>query len=212
MNRFKDNLPILYNWDAKLERLTELNVLTSKEIEHLNSKTPFEKEIDLKQIICNKLHELKDSNEEQFDELCLWIVKDWGGINGAKDSDTLEKINDFLNSSKPRFNRIASTSKVGSYMYPSDYVIYDSRVAYSLNWIILSEKAGQKFFPIPEGRNSKMSAFDLNVLIRLQNIENYKQCDITEFDNKLFINKKDSECYVSRQEAYTELNTLIKLV
>jgi|TARA_B110000305_G_scaffold151996_1_gene168598 hypothetical protein len=45
----------------------------------------------------------------------------------------------FLNSDKPNYKKNASASKVGAYMFPEKYIIYDSRVAYALNWRILSE-------------------------------------------------------------------------
>jgi len=56
-------------------------------------------------------------------------------------------------------------------MFPEKHFIYDSRVTYSLNWIILSENAGNRFFPIPEGQNSKMRAFEMNILICLKDID-----------------------------------------
>ena len=108
------------------------------------------------------------NDKEKFNKLCLWIVKDWGGIKTGSVSAIKELVENFLNSEKPQYKRIASTSKVGAFMYPEKFLIYDSRVAYSLNWIILSEGAGNYFFPIPSGRNSKMMAFDMDVLIRLK--------------------------------------------
>lgn len=137
----------------------------------------------------------------------LGLTSDIGSI-----PDTLILIKDFLNQDKPNFNRIASSSKVGAYMYPERNVIYDSRVAYSLNWIILSENAGQKYFPIPEGRNSKMSAFDLNVLIRLKNISNYQTTDIEHLDHKLFIKNCDKKIFINKKDAYSELNNLVKQI
>ena len=142
--------------------------------------------------------------------MCLWIIKDWGGILTAKDSNTIELIDDFLTSNKPSYKRIASSSKVGSFMYPQKYIIYDSRVAYSLNWIILSQNAGKKFFPIPNGRNSKMMAFDMNVLIRLKNINHYCPDDINRLEKKRFISQNDKDIYISEIDAYNELNKLIK--
>ena len=140
-------------------------------------------------------------------------IKDWGGIITAKDNDTISLISAFLRKiEKPEFSRIASSSKVGAYLFPQNNVIYDSRVAYSINWIILSENAGQKYFPIPEGRNSKMSAFDLNVLIRLKNITNYQTKNINELDRKLFIKNADKFLYVDKKEAYFEMNNLIKQI
>jgi len=212
LEKYKNDLPKLYNWNARIERLLDLETLNEKQITELNSLSSYQKELELKKIVGQKLNDSFKSNSELFDKLCLWIIKDWGGITTAKDTDTLILIKDFLIKDKPNFNRIASSSKVGAYLYPNRNVIYDSRVAYSLNWIILSENAGQKYFPIPEGRNSKMSAFDLNVLIRLKNISHYQITDIKHLDHRLFIKKADDKIYIDKKDAYFQLNNLIKQV
>lgn len=205
----RDKLPELYNWNAKIDRLADLSVLNESEIEDLNKLVPFEREIILKERVRVKLHEFKEADTDKFNQLCLWIIKDWGGILTAKDDDTIELVSSFLQAEKPSYKRIASASKVGSYMYPEKYIIYDSRVAYSLNWIILSEKAGDFYFPIPNGRNSKMMAFDMNVLIRMKNIEKYRPETVGAMDNRLYITQKDKSLYIPEKESYTELNKLI---
>lgn len=149
---YKKDLQTLYTWNAKIDRLVDLKILTELEFKELSNKNFYDREIILKKKINLKLNEFYKSDKKRFDDLCLWIIKDWGGILTAKDSNTIELIDDFLNSEKQSYKRIASSSKVGSFMYPDKYIIYDSRVAYSLNWIILSKNAGAFFFP-----NSKWS-------------------------------------------------------
>ncbi len=212
LERYKLDLPFLYTWNAKIDRLVELETLTESEVITINALTPYEKELRLKKKVGQKLNETLKSGNDLFNKLCLWVIKDWGGIKTASDNDTILLINDFLNQEKPTFKRIASLSKVGAYLYPEKNVIYDSRVAYSLNWIILSENAGNKYFPIPEGRNSKMSAFDLNVLIRLKNITNYQVDSITNLDNRRFIKNTDKELFIDPKDAYSELNNLIRKI
>lgn len=212
LERHKSDLPTLYNWNAKIERLVELGVLSDEQVNEINSLTNYEKELQLKKIVGKKLNEALKLNSDLFAKLCLWVIKDWGGITSANDNDTINLIKDFLVQEKPNFNRIASSSKVGAYLFPDRNIIYDSRVAYSLNWIILSENAGQHFFPIPEGRNSKMSAFDLNVLIRLKNISNYQPKNIEHLDHKLYINNADKKIFINKKDAYFELNNLIKII
>jgi hypothetical protein len=209
---FKNNLPSLYNWNAKIDKLIPLGVLSSEEVELLSTVSPYEKELVLKQKVRNTLNLSYETNQELFFKLCLWIVKDWGGIRAGSNDNTLAVISEFIKTEKPVFNRIASASKVGSYMFPEKYIIYDSRVAYSLNWIILSEEAGNLYFPIPEGRNSKMSAFDMNVLIRLKNIDNYSTDIISDLDKRQYIKQKDKELFIPKNEAYYELIKLIKMV
>lgn len=213
LDKFKNDLPTLYSWNANISRLPELGVLSRKEVDSLNrEKADFKylKELRVKQAVRLKLVEYQKTNPTLFNDLCLWIIKDWGGITGAADTNTVELVQEFLNSEKPVFNRIASSSKVGAYLFPKENIIYDSRVAYSLNWILLSKNAAETFFPIPDGRNSKMIAFDMNVLIRLSSIEHYHPDPITEMDNKKYISKKDKSIYIPKNEAYTVLNSLIK--
>jgi len=210
LKQYKDDLHKLYTWNAKIDRLVDLKILNEIEFKELSQKVSFEREIILKHKINTKLNEFYKKDKKQFDDLCLWIIKDWGGILTAKDSNTIKLINEFLKSEKHSYKRIASSSKVGAYMYPDKYIIYDSRVAYSLNWIILSKNAGDYFFPIPSGRNSKMMAFDMNVLIRLKNIDHYSPNDIVEMDKKQYVSQKDKFQYIPESEAYSQLNTLIK--
>ena len=212
LSRYKQDLPTLYKWNAKIEGLVELRTLTEQQVDEINTLSAYHKELQLKKIVGQKLNETLKSNEELFYKLCLWVIKDWGGITTANDINTLSLIKNFLNQDRPHFNRIASSSKVGAYLSPNRNVIYDSRVAYSLNWIILSENAGQQYFPIPEGRNSKMSAFDLNVLIRLKNIAIYQPGDIKNLDNRLFISNSDKKLFINKNDAYSELNNLVKLI
>jgi hypothetical protein len=57
-----------------------------------------------------------------------------------------------------------------------------------------------------------MSAFDLNVLIRLKNISVYQTPDTKHLDHKLFIRNSDKKLFINRKEAYFELNNLIKQI
>lgn len=209
---FKDNLPRLYSWNANLSKLPSLGVLTEEQTKELNNLSNYEKELILKKKVGEKLAEWRTSEKGRFEKLCLWIIEDWGGITGANSANTIKLVNEFLGQEHPLFNRIASSSKVGSYLDPKNFIIYDSRVAYSLNWILLSEDAGGIFFPIPEGRNSKMIAFDMNVLIRMKNIGHYHPKSINQMDNKKYISNKDKSIYIPKDEAYTVLNSLMKEV
>lgn len=212
LDKYKSDLPTLYNRNTKIENLVELETLTENQVKEINTLSHYEKELQLKKIVGQKLNDTLKLNTDLFDKLCLWVIKDWGGITTARDNDTISLIKEFLSTDKPTFNRIASSSKVGAYMFPDKNVIYDSRVAYSLNWIILSANAGQQYFPIPEGRNSKMSAFDLNVLIRLKNIVAYQATDIKHLDHRFFIKNSDKKIFINKKDAYAELNNLVKKI
>lgn len=212
LNRYKNDLENLYNWKSNIDKLIGFGIISADDLKHLNRISPFEKEIKLKKKINNHILKAYKTDRELFHELCMWIIKDWGGIKTAKKEETKTLIDEFLELEDAQFKRIASSSKVGAYMYPKEKIIYDSRVAYALNWIILKSNAGQSFFPIPQGRNSKMNALDINVLIRLLNLDNYKINRIEQIDNKKFINSKDKNLFIDKKIAYTQLNKLIKEV
>jgi len=92
LERYKSHLSNFYKWNANIVRLIDLKILSGKQVEELNKLTPYQKEINLKQIIGQKLNETLKNNTSLFDELSLWIIKDWGGIKGAKDSVTIELV------------------------------------------------------------------------------------------------------------------------
>lgn len=207
LKQHKDNLQKLYKWEPKLEGLFKIiNAHNEEEIEKLKkSDSNFEREIILKSIISKYLN---DENFDLIKNICQWIIKDWGGINSEiKGLDKEDFNNEYFD--KLKFDRIASYSKIAAFYNPNKYVIYDSRVAYSLNWILLSSKQIKNdFFPIPEGRNSKMMAFDMNVLIHLSCKNNYKLTE-REKDNKKFISNKDKNIFIDKEIAYNALNTLL---
>ena len=209
LDKYKSKLPELYDSPVKIDKLVKLEILTKECVNKLNTLTNYEKELRLKKIVGQRLNDTLKSNSPLFGKLCLWIIKDWGGIYSPNDNDTIKLINvinDFLKQDKPSFYRIASFSKVKSFLFPDKSIIYDSRVAYSLNWIILTENAGQQYFPIPNGRNSKMSAFEMNVLIRLKNISAYQT---TKINDTFFIKNSDNKLFINEKDAYFELNNLI---
>ncbi|HPR84991.1 MAG TPA: hypothetical protein PLG33_03000, partial [Prolixibacteraceae bacterium] len=62
LDRYKSDLPTLYNWNAKIDRLVELNALTDREVIEINALTPYEKELKLKKIVGQKLNESLESD------------------------------------------------------------------------------------------------------------------------------------------------------
>ncbi len=213
LGKYKDQLDELYDWEFNAEGLEKLGVVKGTELAELQSSTlsHFQKTERLKSILSNALNEFP-VDSQQFKQIALWIIHGWGRIPKAPEDKTLICVLDFLLAEKPPFYRIASSSKVGAFMTPSEKIIYDSRVAYAMNWIILSEDAGDRFFPIPTGRNTKMLAFDLNVLIRLRYSHIYKPDKTEQWKNRKHISRKDAEIYISKADAYYELNKLVGYV
>lgn len=209
LNHHKEKLPKIYDWKVNVEKLNNLEVLKTNEYEILiNATSDFEKELRIKEIIFYKLQKFKN-DELMFEKIYLWIVKDWGGISTGRNENIKASVNQFLYHNKIGFERISSISKICSFMFPDKYVIYDSRVIYTMNWIILSQNAGEKFFPIPEGRNSKMKAFDLNTLIRIKNIHDYR-INEENLKDKKFISNKDNLHFIASINAYEVFMDLIK--
>lgn len=58
-----------------------------------------------------KLHKYYKSNKVLFDNVWLWIIKYWGGIVTAKDSDTLKLVIDFLDAVFPICERTCKCIK-----------------------------------------------------------------------------------------------------
>jgi hypothetical protein len=213
LGKYKDQLDVLYEWEVNnTQKLAEIGVANETEIAELkySDLSHFQKTQRLKDILSKALDNCP-IDSPKFERIALWIIRDWGGIHNGSDSDTIKCVKAFLRADKPAFDRIASSSKVGGFMpqTQTQRIIYDSRVAYTMNWIILSENAGNKFFPIPEGRNSKMQAFNLDVLIRLKFLDIYRPDKTRGWKYGRYISTKDREIFIPKADAYFELNRLV---
>jgi hypothetical protein len=209
LSPFKDNLEQLYAWDASFKKLVDLNILTTKELAELDNQTPFIRTLEVKNKVGKAMRNARTNDPVYFKKLVQWVIKDWGGVIGLNDENIEPLVNNFISSEKPPFKSISSSSKVGAYLNPEKNAIYDSRVAYALNWIIFSQSAGNKFLPMPQGRNSKLTAFDMDVLIRLKNVEKYKPNSLSDLDARLYIKSRDNNNYINEKEAYYEMNKLM---
>jgi len=201
----------MFKWDSNIESLEKVFGELPKE--YSKNKEAFLHYFDLKKFLEEKLKNI-DLESDDFKKIYKWIIKDWGRIKIGNEDNLHGLVKDFINrkDDKPRFDRLASTSKVGAFMFPEDCIIYDSRVSYSLNWILLSKGETNNFFPIPEGRNSKMNAFDIDVLIRLINKEKYLNNYQNDKKNKNHISETDKVLFYDKNNAYCELNRLVKEV
>ena len=177
-------------------------IFNSLETEQLkNDKNPFNQNVRLKWILSEKY---KNNSEQNF--IDFWVINNWGGIRGFKPNErNIEKIRRFKKQLEKRklsldcFNTISSLSKVSSFIDPENFVIYDSRVIYTLNWLILTceNQNGfkNKYFPMPSGRNKIIVDFDINTIVNLSHISEYE---------------KQTELYLKQQFAYFEFCDFIK--
>ena len=179
LKQHKDNLKFLYKWNKGFDKDCKL--------------------IEEKGKLLHKPESISATADD--------IIKDWGGIPRGFDDIVAKYFDGFLESKSLPFHRISSTSKLACFYDPSQFIIYDSRVAYTINWLILSLNLNSKYFPIPDGKNSKMNAFDIEVLIRIKNKDKYNRTD-----SRTFISDCDASLFVTDDKAYFEMNNLINQI
>ncbi len=206
LSKHKEKLENLYKWKFKIEYNEEIWLDHQEQITAIVAEdNSFTRELQLKKLVN---HILNNAKAEQQSTLMNWIVKEWGGIKTG-DKLAFDKKHFEVNDKNLQFDRIASYSKIAAFLFPKDCIIYDSRVAYSLNWILLAEDASTTFFPIPEGRNSKMMAFDMNTLIHIKNKESFA---VENEIPKNHISQVHKNLFIDKDQAYQHLNKLIKEV
>lgn len=104
-------------------------------------------------------------------EICLWVIRKWGGIANVHD-DIFNVANDnylkLENAEDVPLNRIASWSKYLTIINPKKYAIYDTRIAYCLNTLIIAFDLGLEYFPMPAGgRNKKINSINMDTVINI---------------------------------------------
>lgn len=127
-------------------------------------------------------------------DLNFWIINTWGAVKFAKNQVNQDRIVDFYNCLESKkntdFSAIASKSKVMSFIRPESYFVYDSRVSYSLNWLMLQAGAKDGFFPILPGQ-SKLA----------------KECDLYHV-----LKDQHGYCFIKQTEAYGKYCNVIKML
>lgn len=134
----------------------------------LSLSSGYEKNVYLK----SHFHE-HISNDEDLSSH-YWVIQEWGGIGSFKKNERNDRrINKFIQEllkeklTKDSFSCISSLSKVASFIEPEKYVIYDSRVIYSLNWLLFNLTDEQSLFPQPAGRSASLAKYDMQTIFRL---------------------------------------------
>lgn len=200
LKNFSNQIDLKERFDFNFDINDE--IFSSKETEKLSTdNNPFEQNVRLKWILSEKY---KTNTEQNF--IDFWIVNNWGGIRGFKPNErNIEKVRRFKKQLEKRklsldcFSTISSLSKISSFIDPENFVIYDSRVIYTLNWLILTceNQNGfkKKYFPMPSGRNKIIANFDMNTIVNISHISEYVE---------------NTELYVSQQNAYFQFCDFIK--
>lgn len=204
-----------YTWNTpaneELLKATEIGVFNLEQCNALIIEiNMFERNVILKKLLSKMLSDA--SSHETKKVIFKWIVQKWGGINVKDEEKLYTSVVSFLEQNtspkKLSFDSIASVTKVLSFIDPERYIIYDARVAYSVNWILLKTGASKLFFPMPESRNSKLNAIDISTLIRLSNVNNYSR----NIGTNRMISNADKEVFIGKAMAYTTLCDLIMKV
>jgi hypothetical protein len=110
------------------------------------------------------------------------------------------------------FDRISSWSKIASFKNITDNVIYDSRVIYSLNWLIFrfnkKYKTNNKYFFQPSGRNKLLTLLPVDSII---NFDNITSLNVDGKGTNIFgdIYFPKSECYSIMCGLVAELNKIV---
>ena len=218
----------IYNYNIVIESVLFEN--DNNKIKKINeSNSNFERIKELRKFMNNKL-----KNVPNIVDYYIWIVKDFGGIKAFKrgmddkKEEIKNDIDNFINClqtfelDRPQFNTISSYSKIVSFLDPQKYFIYDSRVAFVLNWILLKNyRQENRYFHVPHGRNQDLTKYNIDTIINLYNKNDHKEYynkkDVyfiyCEFINMLFeeiknekINEKISEPYYIEMIVLPTLN------
>lgn len=160
LKKLKDivNIEESFNWEIPNPPIVIPDNLTNN----------FEKNIYLK----NHLSDLLKNDTDM--SLHYWIIQEWGGIKSFKRNERNdERIRKFKiqlekgQLTQESFGLISSLSKIASFLDPEQYAIYDSRVIYALNWLLLLHTDIHDYFPQPAGRNKNLLKYDMRTIIRL---------------------------------------------
>ena len=193
-NRIDLSKRFIWNdWETDFENSKLFCPNEKKEV--LEQQNGFEKNVALKKVLHNKFK--SNSNTD----LAFWYIRKWGGINNFKDKNSDIVGSAIAKSSNNEYltnlNSISSLSKVTSVVNIENQVIYDSRVVFALNWLILKRFGGNlKFFPIPEGRSSIASNFDIGTIINFKFHKRFHEKDL----------------YFEPKQAYEEFCKMIKSI
>ena len=151
-------------------KVPELPACLKKENIFNDNDSNFTKNIKLKQNLWKQLTKASDVKKKV---IAKWIVDDWGGIALKDGTPVLNVIlDDIRRGYEKNFDirisdRISSRSKVLSFLNPKKYAICDSRVIFSLNWLLFLTRNGNLCcaFQKLEPRNKILKSYSLRFLL-----------------------------------------------
>ncbi len=182
LRRYTGQLPDLYNWNPD-----EMILLDRFGIDVSRCETVLDKNVFLKNELTKYI--LNNKSKENKIKIANYIIKDWGGIRrfgrGEEIVTSFQEVE--FTETMPKhqyyFRGISSWSKYLSIIAPSWACIYDARVAYSLNVINYIFGSRYPIFPVPSGRNSKITLLDIETLLiaaKIQKLDTYSPREIKQ--------------------------------
>lgn len=157
------------------------------------------------------------NNTSSFDERYVYgeyFVVVWGKV--ATNRDLKGKLKTYDNvkdlSTLRSLNGVSSWSKYLSLRRP-DAAIYDSRVAYSINTINYLNSNIDYFFPVPNGRSSKLGLLDIDTLFLSERLKADKEF-ITSGDlkHKQVANRARKKYHLPESITYQAYLVLIDMI
>jgi len=200
LRNYAGQLSDLYKWNP------DENILKGRfGIDTSKCVTALDKNVYLKNELTKNI--LNNGSKENKVSIANYIIKDWGGIR--RFNKGVEVVKNFqqieFSETMPNyqfdFKGISSWSKYLSIIAPNWACIYDARVAYSLNVINYISGSNHPIFPVPSGRNSKITLLDIETLILAFKIQE------PDTDSPKGIKRK---YYISEGKVYQSYINLIK--
>jgi len=164
----------IYQWPIN-SAIDKLSIFDPESTRLFKGYNLFQKTIIARTRVQERLldNNLSDEIKKKY---ILWIIRDWGGIKTGNNENIFKHIREKENNESFDCKSIASWSKYFAFKFPQKHAIYDARVIYSLNWLLLKADS-ERYFPAPDGRNSLMNALDykMSILVKRKGMSAVKK-------------------------------------
>jgi hypothetical protein len=181
-----ERLNDIYKWNFNLNHFPDKNYVQV-------GANPYKRSRHLREMIHNNIIK-KSPNSNEFQ---IWYVKNWGGVKTNK-AETLQYYIDSQYEELLTLHSkgIATWSKVLSVRNPSQYAIYDARVAVSLNSIQKKFNVNESIlFPQLISRNSSFvlptqAAIKKSSFFKFENIKEFYEIYLNILHNSISKHEK----------------------
>ena len=156
----KNKLEALYQFPMSASLIKDLQGI-DKRFNGLGSKASlYRKTIYVREQMVEVLRACAEAGDERREVRIADWIKSWGRVRGEV-ALAKKALTDIENAG---LEKVASWSKFAAFSRPRDYAILDSRVVYSLNWLLYQAQS-DRYLPLLHGRNSLLDMFNYWPLI-----------------------------------------------